>query len=178
MFVVFIVTTNIALSTTIIQSFELHFVVIFILWHLLMFAVLFSSPVDSCMHTLHVCVLTHSDPGEWGGGERPDWGGLWVGVQWDGVPGGGCSGPAHAGLLPHAQPQLRACHRERLLAGGGRGARCREQQEEQLSTTHQHHCQNHPEQHRFVRISARRHLWLTEFIYFPLISGPWRYTVL
>lgn len=91
--------------------------------------------------------------GERGGSERADRGGVRVRLQRDGVAGRGRPGPARARLLPHAQPQLCARHRERLLTGRGGGRRQCEggQQEEQLSPAHHHHHrQDHPEQHRSV----------------------------
>lgn len=91
-----------------------------------------------------------SSAGERGGGERADRGRVRVGVQRDGVAGRGRAGPAGARLLPHAEPQLRACHRERLLAGRGGGRRGGGQPEDQLPAAQHHHCQNHPEQHRSV----------------------------
>ncbi|MEQ2214273.1 hypothetical protein XENOCAPTIV_029367, partial [Xenoophorus captivus] len=55
-------------------------------------------------------------------------------------------GPTHVRLLPNAEPQLRACHREGLLTGKGRG--CRGTREDGLPASHRHHRSNHPEQHR------------------------------
>lgn len=63
-------------------------------------------------------------------------------VQRAGVAGGGSPGPAHAWLLPHAEPQLRAGHREGLLPG--RRVRV---PEVILPAAHHHHRENHSEQH-------------------------------
>ena len=72
-----------------------------------------------------------------------------IGVQWAGVPGGGSSGPAHARLLPHAEPQLRAGHREGLLPGWRVCV-----PEVLLPTAHHHHREDHSEQHGWVSRAA------------------------
>ena len=76
------------------------------------------------------------------GGERAVRVGVRVGVQRAGVAGGGGPGPADAWLLPHAEPQLRASHREGLFAG--RRVRVAAVL---LPTAHHHHREDHPEQH-------------------------------
>lgn len=65
-----------------------------------------------------------------------------ISVQRAGVPGGGSPGPAHARLLPHAEPQLCAGHREGLLPR--RRVRV---PEVLLPTAHHHHREDHSEQH-------------------------------
>lgn len=84
-----------------------------------------------------------SPAGERDGGERAVRVGVRVGVQRAGVAGGGSPGPADARLLPHAEPQLRARHREGLLAG--RRVRV---PAVLLPAAHHHHREDHPEQHR------------------------------
>lgn len=83
-----------------------------------------------------------SPAGERDGGERAVRVGVRVGVQRAGVTGSGGPGPADARLLPHAEPQLRARHREGLLAG--RRVRVAEVF---LPAAYHHHREDHPEQH-------------------------------
>ena len=80
--------------------------------------------------------------GERDGGERAVRVGVRVGVQRAGVAGGGGPRPADAWLLPHAEPQLRASHREGLFAG--RRVRVAAVL---LPAAHHHHREDHPKQH-------------------------------
>lgn len=91
--------------------------------------------------------IVYLPAGERDGGERTVRIRVWVSVQRAGVAGGGSSGPAHAWLLPHAEPQLRAGHREGLLPG--RRVRVAEVV---LSSPHNHDGEDHPEQHRWVSL--------------------------
>ena len=81
--------------------------------------------------------------GERDGGERPVRIRVRVCVQRAGVAGGGSAGPAPAWLLPHAEPQLCAGHRKGLLPG-----RRMRVAAVVLPSTHNHHREDHPEQHR------------------------------
>lgn len=83
--------------------------------------------------------------GERDGSERAVRIRVWIRVQRAGVAGGGSPGPAHARLLPHAEPQLRAGHREGLLPG--RRVRV---PEVLLPAAHHHHREDHSEQHGWV----------------------------
>lgn len=83
--------------------------------------------------------------GERDGSERAVRVRVWIRVQRAGVTGGGSPGPAHARLLPHAEPQLRAGHWEGLLPG--RRVRV---PAVLLPTAHHHHREDHSEQHRWV----------------------------
>lgn len=117
-------------------------------------ALFWGAAVGRCVKGAITCPLAHGagggacdsalsvPTGERDGGEWAVRVGVRVGVQRAGVPGGGSSGPAHARLLPHAEPQLRARHREGLLAG--RRVRV---PEVLLPATHHHHREDHSEQH-------------------------------
>lgn len=83
--------------------------------------------------------------GERDGGERPVRVRVRVGVQWAGVTGSGSTGSAHAGLLPHAEPQLRPSHREGLLPGRRVHIAAL-----LVSPAYHYHGQDHPEQHWWV----------------------------
>ena len=90
--------------------------------------------------------------GERDGGERAVRVGVRVGVQRAGVAGGGSPGPADAWLLPHAEPQLRTSHRERLFAG--RRVRVAAVLH---PAAHHHHREDHPKQHGCVCSASPAH---------------------
>lgn len=92
-----------------------------------------------------VFTIMYVPAGERDGGERTVRIRVWVCVQRAGVTGCGSSGPAHAWLLPHAEPQLCAGHREGLLPGRRVCVT-----EVVFPSPHNHHGEDHPKQHRWV----------------------------